>query len=53
MEVSGKFHAPTALSPGKNAGILGVGGWMGPTADPNGLCGKEYLLPLPAFEART
>jgi hypothetical protein len=53
MEVSGKSHAPTALSPGKKAGTLGVGGWVGPTADPNGLWGKEYLLPLPGFEART
>jgi hypothetical protein len=53
MEVNGKPHAPTALSPGKNAGTLGVGGWVGPTADRNGLWGREYFLPLPGCEAWT
>jgi len=53
MEVSGKSHAPTALSPGKNAGTLGVWDWVGPTADPNCFWRRENLLPLPEFEART
>jgi len=53
MELSGKSDALTALSPGKNAGTLEVWGWVDPTADPNGLWGRENLLPLPGFEART
>ena len=53
MEVSGKYHAPTALPPLKNAGTLGVWGWVGPTTDPNGFWGRENLLPLPEFEAWT
>jgi hypothetical protein len=33
MEVSGQFHAPAALSPGKEPpGTHSTGGWVGPTA---------------------
>ena len=53
MVVSGQFHGPAALSPGKNVGIHSIAGWMGPRAGLDGFGEEKMLLPLPGFEPRT
>jgi hypothetical protein len=50
MEVSGKFHAPAALTPGEGApGTHWIGGWVGPDAGPDDV-EKWKLLPPPGLE---
>ena len=51
MEMS-HYHAPTALSPGKNSGSHRAGGWVGPSASLDGV--EEKILCLwRDFEPRT
>ena len=51
--VSGQLHAPAALSPGKEAGMHSIAGWMGPRAGMDSFGEEKMLLPLPGFEPRT
>jgi len=47
MEMSGQFHAPTALTLTKNPGTQQIGGWVGPRASLIHFKEEKILLPLP------
>jgi hypothetical protein len=50
MEVSGQFHAPTALPPGKQSATNWIRGWLGAQSR-SGRCEVEKnLLPLQGIE---
>ena len=51
MKVSGRHHAPAALSPGNNPGTHWIG-WVDPGAGLKDLK-KKNCLPLPGLESRT
>jgi len=53
MEVSGKIHAPTSLSPGKRPSAHLIGGRMDPRFGKENFLRAENPLPLPRFEPRT
>jgi hypothetical protein len=52
MEVSGQFHAPAALPPGKQtaSGTHCIGGWSGLRR--SGRYGEETVFPLAGIEPR-
>jgi hypothetical protein len=52
LEVSGQFHAPAALPPGKEPpSTYWVGGWVDPTASMDNVENRKFLT-LPGFELR-
>jgi len=53
MEVNGKFHAPTTLTPGKNPQYSMKSRLGGPQSWFGRFCRKENPLPLSKFEHHT
>jgi hypothetical protein len=51
MNVSGKIHAPVALSPGRAPGTHLMGGWLGPTAGLDAMAKRK--IPVPAWNRTT
>jgi hypothetical protein len=53
--VSGQFHAPAALPPGKDPpppGIHWIGGWVGPRTGLDDVENRKFLI-LPGLELRS
>jgi hypothetical protein len=53
MEVSGQFHAPPALPPGRDSGTHWIGGWVGPRAVLDAVVKRKIPSPRRESNPRT